>query len=164
MSQRSRPWVAGDPTATGLGASVFGGAAAESSCEADQSVPTQRRSDGTGTVLGNGIGIPGIDGMVSDGGLIRFDRPVAASGVNGLGGPGTLTFTAPDVPGTGGVPGGVRPMTEDAEFCTVLAIPGGVSRSVSVTVLPGVPGVGDPGVPVVTLVPFGGVGGTGGAG
>lgn len=110
------------------------------------------------------MGIPGIDGMVSDGGLIRFDRPVAASGVIGLGGPGTLTFTAPEVPGTGGVPGGVIPMTDDAEFCRVRAIPGGVSRSVSVNVFPGVPGIGEPGVPALMLVPFGGVGGTGGAG
>ena len=127
-------------------------------------MPTQSRSDGTGTVFGSGIGIPGIDGMVSDGGLIRFDRPVAASGVSGLGGPGTATFTAPGAPGTGGVPGGVMPMTDDAVFCTVRAIPGGVSRSVSVSVLPGVPGIGNPGVPALTLVPFGGVGGTGGAG
>lgn len=127
-------------------------------------MPTQSRSDGVGTVLGSGIGIPEIDGMVSDGGLIRFDRPVAASGVIGLGGPGTPRFTAPEAPGAGGGPGGVMPMTDDAVFCTVRAIPGGVSRSVNVSVLPGVPGIGDPGVAELTLVPFGGVGGTAGAG
>ncbi len=165
MSQRSRRSPAGGAPATAArGISAFAGAPAESPWDADQSVPTQSRSDGTGTVLGSGTGRPGIDGMVRDGGEIRFDRPVAASGVIGLGGPGTLTFTDPAGPGTGGVPGGVTPMTDDAVFCTVLAIPGGVSRSEIVSVLPGVPGIGDPGVPALIPVEFGGVGGVGGAG
>lgn len=102
--------------------------------------------------------------MVSDGGDTRFDRPVAASGVTGLGTPGTLTFTAPDPPGTGGVPGDVTPIADDAVFCRVRATPGGVSRSDSANWLPGVPGIGDPGVATLTLTGFGGMGGTGGAG
>lgn len=127
-------------------------------------MPAQSRSDGTGSVLGNGTGKPGIDGMVSDGGDTRFDRPVAASGVIGLGTPGTLTFTDPDPPGTGGVPGDGTPITDEAVFCRVRATPGGVSRSAMVSWLPGVPGIGVPGVPALTPTEFGGVGGTGGAG
>jgi hypothetical protein len=124
----------------------------------------QSRSDGTGSSLGSGTGRPGIDGIVRDGGDTRFDRPVAASGVIGLGTPGTLTLAEPDPPGTGGVPGGVIPMTDEAVFCKVRATPGGVSRSDNVIWLPGVPGIGDPGVPVFTRTGFGGVGGVGGAG
>ncbi|VEG54266.1 Uncharacterised protein [Mycolicibacterium aurum] len=127
-------------------------------------MPTQSRSDGTGNSLGSGTGRPGIDGMVSDGGDTRFDRPVAASGVIGLGTPGTLTLTAPAPPGTGGAPGGVTPITDEAVFCKVRATPGGVSRSDSVSWLPGVPGIGVPGVPALTFAEFGRVGGTGGAG
>jgi hypothetical protein len=102
--------------------------------------------------------------MVSDGGAIRFDRLVAASGVIGLGTAGTPTLTDPDAPGTGGIPGGTTPITDEAEFCTVRATPGGVTRSDSVSELPGVPGIGVPGVPVLTPTEFGGVGGVGGAG
>lgn len=80
-----------------------------------------------------------MDGIVNDGGDTRFDRPVAASGVSGLGGAGTPTLTDAEEPGTGGVAGGAMPMTDDAVFCTVLARPGGVSRSDTVSVLPGVP-------------------------
>ena len=64
------------------------GAAAGSGWEADQSVPRHSRSVGTGISLGSGTGRPGIDGMFNGGGAIRLDRPVAASGVSGLGGAG----------------------------------------------------------------------------
>lgn len=165
VSHRSRRSPTGAaPVTSARGISALTGVVAESPCVADQSVPTHSRSDGTGTSLGSGTGNPGTDGMVSDGGDTRLDRPVAASGVSGLGGAGTPTLTDPAPPGTGGVPGGAMLITDEAVFCTVRATPGGVSRSEIVSVLPGVPGIGDPGVPVLTPAEFGGVGGTGGAG
>ena len=117
------------------------------------------RSDGTGISLGSGTGKPGIDGMFSGGGAIRLDNPVAASGVNGSGVAGTPTLTAPAAPGTGAGGGGSTPATDEAPSCTVRIKPGGVSRSPTVTELPGVPGIGDCGVPVLAPTDDGGAGG-----
>lgn len=135
------------------------GATVESVWEADQSVPVHRRSDGIGISLGSGTGSPGIDGMFSGGGAIRLDRPVAASGVNGLDGAGTPTLATPDAPGTGAGGGGSAETIEFAPSCTVRITPGGVRRSSMATELPGVPGMGSPGVPEVPRVEAGGVDG-----
>ncbi len=139
--------------------SALTGAGPNLACVADQSVPTQSRSDGTGSSLGSGTGRPGIDGMLSDGGDTRFDRLVAASGVNGSGGAGTPTLTDPAPPGTGAGGGGRTLTTEDVASWTDRIIPGGVSRSSSATELPGVPGIGDRGVALLTPVDVPGVGG-----
>ena len=160
VSHRSRRSPTGAaPVTSARGISALTGVVAESPCVADQSVPTHSRSDGTGTSLGSGTGNPGIDGMVSDGGDTRLDRPVAASGVNGLDGAGTPTLAAPDAPGTGAGGGGSAETIEFAPSCTVRITPGGVRRSSMATELPGVPGMGSPGVPELPLVEAGGVGG-----
>jgi len=68
-------------------------------CEADQSVPTQRMSEGIGTVLGSGMPRPGTDGRFSAGGDTKFESPEANSGVTGSG--VETRWTAPTaVPGS----------------------------------------------------------------
>jgi hypothetical protein len=110
--------------------------------DAAQSVPTQSRSLGIGTLLGSGTPTPGIEGRFSGGGDSNCDTPDASQGVTGSGAAGTPATAAADVPGTGGAGAGTTLAIDDAAPWTVCRTPGGVIKSAIVTGASGVGGVG----------------------
>jgi hypothetical protein len=83
------------------------GAAPELPCDADQSVPTRIRSDGT-ALVDSGMPTPGIDGRFSGGYATKLLTPVSSGPVTGSSTASRAVDPAAAMPGTGGAGGGMR--------------------------------------------------------